>query len=193
MSWALVKDGSIDTFYDRQKAITLNGIQYPKNMFTLYSTSELKALGIYEVVDKDAPNWYFYDVGVPSYAYNADTDTVNEDYTVTPKNVDKLKTDLIKSTNDQGMSRIILLDWLAVRYTFDNTKAIPSAVTTFVAAVRSHCATINAALEGCSDLDDIKVVHGKMYDDDGEYNTGWPDDKDVKIYKRAPEGPYHGF
>ena len=66
---------------------------FKKKLSDLFLHQKLKALGIYEVVEKDWPDHNFYDVGAPSYAYNAGTDTVNEDFTVTPKNVDKLKTD----------------------------------------------------------------------------------------------------
>ena len=95
-----------------------------------------------------------------------------------------MKVDLTESTETQGMERIKIFDWLASRYTFDNTKAIPSAVTTYVAAVRSHAETICTAIDGCSDLDAFKVVYAKMYDDDGEYKTGWPDDSSIVHYGR---------
>ena len=36
---------------------------------------------------------------------------------------------------------------------------------------------------GCSDLDAYKIVHAKIYDEDGEYYT-WPDDSSVEEYKR---------
>ena len=182
--WALVKSGSVDTIIGGPVALTLNDIQYPKSIFNVWSDSELLAIGIYKIVDKDRPDHNFYDVGPSSYSYNSGTDKVNEDFTVTEKNVDKLKSDLTESTQHQGMDKLMLYDWLTSRYIFDNTKAIPSAVTTYAAAVRSHCATICTAIDDCSDLDAIKVVHAKIYAADGEYNTGWPDDKDVNKYKR---------
>ena len=42
--WALVKDGKIDTIYSGTRAVILNGIQYPHNMFTLYTTNEKKLI-----------------------------------------------------------------------------------------------------------------------------------------------------
>ena len=108
----------------------------------------------------------------------------NEDFDITEKNLTKLKKDHTKTTQVQGDMRIKVYDWLTSRYTFDNTKEIPSAVKTYVAAVRSHCATICTAIDGCSNLAAYKTVHAKIYDEDGEYNTGWPDDSAVKEYER---------
>ena len=45
--WALVESGNVTTIYTRPKAITLNGIQHPRNIFTVWSAAELKAIGIY--------------------------------------------------------------------------------------------------------------------------------------------------
>ena len=48
--WALVKGGNVDTFYGGARAVTINGIKFPKEMFTLDSVAEKKAIGIYKIV-----------------------------------------------------------------------------------------------------------------------------------------------
>ena len=45
--WALVQDGNVTTIYTRPKAITIGGIQHPRNIFTRWSAAELQAIGIY--------------------------------------------------------------------------------------------------------------------------------------------------
>ena len=182
--WALVKDGKIDTIYGGPRAVTINDIQYPSNMFTLYTTDEKKSIGVYDIVRKSSPDANFYDVGTSSYTYNVGADTVTEDFDITEKNLTQLKKDHTTSAQVQGDMRIKVYDWLSSRYIFDNTKAIPSAVKTYTAAVRSHCATICSAIDGCSNLAAYKTVHAKIYDEDGEYNSGWPDDSSVKKYER---------
>ena len=181
--WALVKDGKIDRIYSGTRAVILNGIQYPHNMFTLYTTNEKKLIGIYDIVRKDAPDPNFYDIGTSSYTYNSDTDTVNEDFDVTEKDLATMKSTADDAAKRKSHTEIQPLSWLAQRKTFDNSKTIPSAVKTYAAAVRSHCATICTAVDGCSDLDAFKTVHAKIYDEDGEYYT-WPDDSSVEEYKR---------
>ena len=182
--WALVKSGSVDTIYDRARPITIGDIKYPREIFILWTKAERKAIDVYDIVKKDQPDENFYNVSDSTFVYDADTDTVSEDFTVTEKNLAELKAEHIKSVQLASRVKIIHYDWLALRYVWDNTKAIPSAVATYTAAIRTHSSTIGTAIDGCSDLDAFKVVYAKIYDDDGEYNTGWPDDSGVKSYER---------
>ena len=48
--WALVESGSVTKIYTRPKAITAGDVNYPSNIFMLWTSSELEAIGIYEVV-----------------------------------------------------------------------------------------------------------------------------------------------
>ena len=182
--WALVKDGKIDTIYRGTRAVTIDDIQYPSNMFTLYSTDEKKNIGINDIVRKTHPDANFYDVGTSSYTYNSDADTVTEDFNVTEKDLATVKSSADGAVKRTAHFKIHSLSWLVQRNIFDDTKAIPDAVKTYAAAVRSHCATICTAVDGCSDLDAYKIVHAKIYDEDGVYNTGWPDDSAIKKYER---------
>jgi hypothetical protein len=182
--WALVKSGSIDTIYGGGRTVIINNIKWPKEIFTLWTDSEREAIGVYTIVRKDQPDSNFYDVGTPSFTYNSGTDKVVEDFDITEKNLTKLKADHKFTINSGAHGRIREYGWLAERYTFDNTKAIPSAVKTYVAAVRSHAETICTAVDGCSDLAAFKVVYAKIYHDDGEYNTGWPDNSSIISYRR---------
>ena len=75
--WALVKSNSVDTVYSMAIAATIGDIKYPKTIFTLWSESQRKAIGIYDIVRKDKPDQNFYDVGTSSYSYNSGTDKVS--------------------------------------------------------------------------------------------------------------------
>ena len=48
--WALVESNNVTQVYTRPKAITIGDVNYPSNIFMLWSSSELEAIGIYEVV-----------------------------------------------------------------------------------------------------------------------------------------------
>jgi hypothetical protein len=52
--WALVESGSVTAVYTRPKAITLNGIQHPRDIFTRWSADELKAIDIYSYSEQNA-------------------------------------------------------------------------------------------------------------------------------------------
>ena len=47
--WALVESGSVTQVYNRPRSLTIGDVSYPSNIFTMWSKSELEALGIYEV------------------------------------------------------------------------------------------------------------------------------------------------
>ena len=60
--WALVESNNISRIFTRPTAITVGDVNYPANIMSMWTASELEAIGIYKVVDdntnrKDG-NWY---------------------------------------------------------------------------------------------------------------------------------------
>ena len=176
--WALVKDGKVDTFYGGARAVTIGDIKYPKEMFTLYSVDEKKAIGIYDIVRKEQPDADLYNVGDPSFVYDSDNDVVNEIFDITEKTINMVqrKVDYKHNAAEEAHGILSLYAWLMERYVFDNTKAIPDAVKSYTASVRTHYDTICTAADNCSDLDDLKAVMADV--------GAWPDNSSVKSYER---------
>ena len=48
--WALVESNNVTQVYTRPKALTIGDVNYPSNIFMLWSSSELEAIGIYKIV-----------------------------------------------------------------------------------------------------------------------------------------------
>jgi hypothetical protein len=48
--WALIESDNVTQVYTRPKALTIGDVNYPSNIFMLWTSSELEAIGIYEVV-----------------------------------------------------------------------------------------------------------------------------------------------
>ena len=48
--WALVESDNVTQVFTRPKGITVGEVNYPSNIFMLWTASELEALGIYEIV-----------------------------------------------------------------------------------------------------------------------------------------------
>ena len=115
--WALVKDGKIEKTYDGAIATTIGDIQYPKNMFTLYTTAEKKAIGIYNIVRKEQPDADLYQVGVPSYVYDSDNDVVNETFDITEKtiNMTQYKADYKHNAAETAHGILLPYAWLMER------------------------------------------------------------------------------
>ena len=71
--FALVEDGSITKYFSGNRGFTLNGNQYSKQVFTLWTKSEREAIGIYEVVwdNTNRKNEEYYTNTNISYAFGS--------------------------------------------------------------------------------------------------------------------------
>jgi hypothetical protein len=181
--WALVKEGVIEKIYYSPKSIVLDSVRYPSNMFTMYTKDEKKRINIYDVKRKEQPDHVFYNVSSSSYTWNASEEMVDEDFTVTEKDLTKLKTDTKQGVRNGAYSRIEPFSWLTQRYIYDNTQAIPNDVVQYVASIRTFCNTISTAINNCSTLNEFKTVYSEIFNDGEKYNI-WPDDTLVKEYER---------
>ena len=47
--WAKVESGSVTEIYTSPKSLKIGDVQYPRNIFQLWSESELNAIGLYTV------------------------------------------------------------------------------------------------------------------------------------------------
>ena len=58
--YAIVEDNEITKFINHPKSLVIGDVRYPAKIFQLWSTSELNAIGIYEVVFDDSNNCLLY-------------------------------------------------------------------------------------------------------------------------------------
>ena len=92
--WArLNNDNEIAQLYTRPIAITLDDVQYPASIFSLWTASELQALNIWSITMSNSPeDSVWYDVSTPAYAVTKDADdsvtAVTGTYTSTPKPIE---------------------------------------------------------------------------------------------------------
>jgi len=86
--WALVESNNVTQVYTRPKALTIGNVNYPSNIFMLWSSSELKAIGIYEVVIDNTnlkDKQYYINT---DQSFNFASDTVTASYgTATARNI----------------------------------------------------------------------------------------------------------
>ena len=76
--WArLNNDNEIAQLYTRPIAVTLDAVQYPASIFSLWTASELQALDIWSVsMTNSQENQEWSDVSAPAYTVTKDGDTV---------------------------------------------------------------------------------------------------------------------
>ena len=183
--FALVQDGSITKYFSGNQGITLGDIQYPKQIFTLWTKSEREAIGIYEVVwdntNKKDEQWYIntnvsyaFGSGKVTASYGSATAKAHADTKWTQKQIDDgeapagadtdtvavegLKTIKIRSVKLQAAGILKDTDWYIVRKA-DAGTAVPSAITTYRAAVRTKCAEMETAITNASNTPAIETLY----------------------------------
>ena len=211
--WALIKDNKIEQIYQRPKSLLIGEVRYPSNMFTKYTDAEKAAIGIYPVEDNGTKgNDRFENTSQATYSFSASDKKVTTSYTITAKSlvdvndVDSdgnaikdykgnqtvtlgLKSIAKEKAKQHANNLISRFNWLVERSIYDNSKTIPSVVGTYVGDIKADCATIEAAIDGASDMAAFKKLYDWEYNEDGSVKTiapiqNWSDDYDVKKYVR---------
>ena len=184
--WALVEDNTVTKVFTRPKALTLGDNQYPANIFSLWSSSELEAIGIYEVVidNTNLKNQEYYINTNQSFAFASGTVTASYG-TATAKNLDDtlytaddeaenadnvegtvaargLKYNHKQAINLQAAAKLQPTDWMVVRAAEGGT-AVPGSITTQRAAVRTKANTMCTAIDDASDMDALIALY--VYND----------------------------
>ena len=157
--WALVESGSVTQIIMRPKGLTIGDNQYPKNIFNLWSASELEAIGIYEVVldNTNLKNDEYYDNTNQTFTFADDTVTASYG-TATAKDLDDLKTLHKERINAHAGSLLAQYDWYTLRAA-DGGTAVPSNVATYRTAVRNTANSMCNAIDGASDVDDLADLY----------------------------------
>ena len=183
--WALVESDNVTKVYTRPKAITIGDINYPSNIFMLWSSSELEAIGIYEVVvDNTNLKDQAYYINT-NQSFNFANSTVTASYgTATAKSIDDVlftaqdETDGLGTEgevasrglkynhkaviNSQAGGILQDTDWMVIRAQEGGT-AVPSNTTTQRAAVRTKANTMCTAIDNAADVDALAALY--VYND----------------------------
>ena len=168
--WALVESGSVTQIYTRPKAITVGEVNYPANIFMLWSASELEAMGIYEVVIDNTnlkSNEYYINTnqsfdfadGVVTASYGTATAKAIDDVTDEDGNVTRgLKYNHKQVINSQAGGTLQDTDWMVVRAAEGGT-AVPSDIATWRAAVRTKSNDMCTAIDNAADVDALATLY----------------------------------
>ena len=183
--WGLVESGSITKLINKPKGLVIGDVRHSRKIFELWSKSELEAIGIYEVEFDNSKRkneeWYIntdvtyaFGSGKITGSYgdatakaHADTTWTNQDKTdnLIPdgKSVGDIKTrglkyNLIKTIKYQAAGILQDTDWYIVRKA-DAGTAVPSAITTHRAAVRTKCAEMETSITNASDTPALETLY----------------------------------
>ena len=188
--FALVENNQFVKIVNSNKGIELNGIQYPKSIFTLWTNTEREAIGIYEVtVDSSNKRDEEYYINT-NITYTFANGSVTGSYgTATPKPLDDvlfvegdeipddkavgdvkqygLKGLEIAKIKAQAGGLLAPTDWYVIRYQEDNTKTIPTDVATFRNEVRAKSDEMESQINACGTVEDLKILFTYVEDEQG--------------------------
>ena len=187
--FALVESGSIIKMLRGNKGITIDGIQHPRAIYTLWTEAERNALGIYTVEYDDSnkkdEQWYIntnqsyaFGSGKVTASYGSATAKAHADTTWTAQDEEDnlgtegevkeegLKTKLIRQVKLQAENELNRTDWYITRKAEKNT-AIPNAITTHRDAVRSKQDSMCTAITNASDTPALETLYTYTEQEDG--------------------------
>ena len=204
--WALIESNSISKIYTHPTSLLLNGLRHPANIFNLWSEAELKAIGIYPVTtdttNRKSSEWYTNTI--ITYTFDSDNEIVTGTYgTATTRKLDDtlwtqadsdlgqlpegtsvgdskgtgLKTIKKNIINDRAGSLLQKYDWYTLRAASGGT-AIPSAVTTYQAAVRTKANEMQTLIDNAANVDTLAALY--------VYNSDSPPTRPLGEFPDAP-------
>jgi len=191
--WAkLNSDGdAIEEIITRAKDMLVDGINYPKVLFTLWTDAERLAINIVPVTTTGSHlDTRFYVEKDPTYAIANDKESVVR--TIGVKQSDKtladLKTAAKVATNIAASNLLKGYGWLAERKVTADVD-VPSDVLSFMAAIRTDHANILTAIDNASDMDAFIALHTNTFDENNEVDvvarvSRWTSDADANAYRR---------
>jgi hypothetical protein len=201
--YALVIDETITKYFSYPKGFTLNGNQYPADIFTKWSVEEKKAIGIYEVVFDDSnkkdeayyintnQSFNFADGKVTASYGTAfdkaleDVDAVDEDGNpILQDGVQVvtygLKTNKKSVIKQQASGLLAPTDWYVIKANEVVGYTVPTEVSTFRADVRTKSNEMETMIDDCTTVAELKSLY--------EYtNTGT--EENPVITRPLPEFP----
>jgi len=210
--WAYIKDNKIEEIIARPKDMVIDDVRHSRRIFTAWTWDELNAIGIYTVEPGTQGDDRFEITSSPTYTYSSSGKKVTTAYTTTDKALDDanaknkdgsdmkdaegnqvidygLKTLAKNKCKITANGYITRFNWLVERSIYDSSKAIPDAVKTYVAAIRTDCSEIETAITNASDMTAFKALYTDEFNSDGSVKTvarvnRWTDDSTVKTYIR---------
>ena len=183
--YAIVEDNQITQYVNFPKSVVIGDVRYPAKIFSIWSISELNAIGIYEVItdstNKKDEKWYINTNESYVFADNqvtkswgtatakahadslwtqqdSDDGNLPDDKEVGDVKVEGLKTQLIRKIKQQAAGILQDTDWYIIRKADAGTE-VPSAITTHRAAVRTKAAEQETQITNAADTPALETLY----------------------------------
>ena len=171
MSWAIVKNNQVIEILNGAKAVTINGIQYPSSIFSVWSKDDLKNIGIYptqitSTIDEKthkATGGVTYTINTEYVAIHyAKKAHVLEDVSVTYNGesvlTKGLKSNLLAQVDDNAYKILAPSDWMTTRQ-IETGVTIADDWKTWRASVRTQAKAMKTAINAVTTITDVPELY----------------------------------
>jgi len=192
--YAIVTDNEITKFINHPKSLVIGDVRYPAKIFSVWSASELNAIGIYEVVFDDSnkkdEKWYIntnqsfdFDGNEVTASYGTATPKAHADTTWSQDDEDAgdlpsdkevgdvktegLKTQLIRTIKQQASGLLAPTDWYVVKASEVSDYSVPTNIATYRASVRTKSNEMETAITNASNTPALETLYTYTTDSDG--------------------------
>ena len=189
--YALVEDNNITKLITNPKSLVIGDVRYPAKIFSVWSASELNAIGIYEVVT-DSSNFkdeaYYINT---NEEYNfVDNQATRSWGTATPKRLNDenavdedgenildedgnqvinygLKTEKKRIIKQQASGLLAPTDWYVIKANEVTDYNVPENITSYRADVRAKSNEMETQIDACTTVDELKELYEYTEQEDG--------------------------
>jgi hypothetical protein len=181
--YAIVTNNEITKLITNPKSLVIGDVRYPAKIFSVWSASELNAIGIYEVVtdstNKKDEKWYINTN--ESYSF-ADNQVTRSWGTATPKRLEDenavdengdpvlddngvqlinygLKTEKKKIIKQQASGLLAPTDWYVVKSTEVADYDVPANILSFRADVRAKSNEMETQIDACTTVEQLETLY----------------------------------
>ena len=158
--YALIENNEIKETFSNIRALKIGDVQYPKNIFTVWSKEEKEAIGIYEIVrdNSNKKDDSFYTNTEVSYAF-ADGKVTASYGTATAKELSGLKTEKKRIIKNQASELLTSNDWQVIKATEVESYSVPGATTTYRADIRTASNDMESKIDACTTVDELAALY----------------------------------
>ena len=149
------------------RALTVNGIQHPSNIFRAWSSQELADIGIYPA-RVDVPDSRYWNTGAESYTLTDGEYVIS--YASTEKDVASLKTDVIGKINAHVGSLLSSSDWRVIREA-DGGTAVSDDWKTYRNEVRAHGNSLESGVEAFASVAAVRNFQNHAIQEERKVST----------------------
>ena len=149
------------------RALTVNGIQHPSNIFRAWTKPELLAIGI-APARVDVPDSRYYNTGAESYTFTDGEWVIS--YASTEKDVASLKSEVIEKINAHVGSLLSSSDWRVIREA-DGGTAISDNWKTYRNEVRAHGNSLESGVEAFASVEAVRNFQNHEVQEERKVST----------------------